>query len=94
MLVSLFEWFMINPARFMVAISVCFSFIIIKAEYEGRRSGGSGWLVLFRMVVGSIFMLLTAVVAAFFGGIGAFFGYLFLQLMVCIVIPALVVEAI
>ena len=83
---------MINPARLMVMISLGFSLFIIMAEYGGRRSGGSGWLLLFRVGVGSLFMLATAIVAAFYGDISAFFSYLFLQLFVCILIPAYAVE--
>ncbi|WXL24060.1 hypothetical protein WG219_11920 [Ectopseudomonas mendocina] len=88
----IFEWFMINPARLMVAISLAFSLFIIKAEYDGRKTGGSGWLTLARQAIGIVFTFLTAIVAAFYGGIGAFFGYLALQFLVCVVLPAFALE--
>ncbi|ODT14542.1 MAG: hypothetical protein ABS35_34395 [Kaistia sp. SCN 65-12] len=89
---DILDWLLINPARVMVLISIGFTIVIGRAEVGGRRSGGSGWLTLFRISVGAIFALITAIVAGFFGGIGPFFGYLILQILVCIVIPMIWVD--
>lgn len=89
---QLWDWLMHNPARLMVLISLSVTWCIGAAEYEGRRSGGSGWLTLTRMAVGALFTVVTAIVAGIFGGVGAFFGYLLLQLVVCVLIPFIWVE--
>lgn len=89
---DLWEWLLHNPARLMVLISLSVTWCIGVAEHGGRRSGGSGWLTLARVAVGGLFTLVTAIVAGIFGGVGAFFGYLLLQLVVCILIPLVWVE--
>lgn len=90
---SVFSWFLVNPARAMVTISIFLTLSVGWAEYGGRSSGGSGWLTLARMSIGLVWTVATAVVAAIFGGVGAFFGYLALQALICIVTPMLLVEA-
>jgi hypothetical protein len=87
-------WLLVNPARVMVGVSLAFTLIILRAEHGGRRSGGSGWLTLARVGIGSIFSIVTAIVAAFFGGIAAFFGYLLLQIIVCVVMPLVLLDRI
>lgn len=87
---SALDWFLVNPARVMVAVSLLLTLMVLGAEHHGRNTGGSGWLTLARLGIGAIWCLATAIVAAFFGGIGAFFGYLLLQVLVCIVMPMLV----
>jgi hypothetical protein len=89
---DILDWLLINPARLMVAISIGFTLFIGLSEAGGRSSGGSGWLTLFRLATGVFFAFATAIVAAFFGGIGAFFGYLLLQILICLVIPVLWVD--
>lgn len=86
------DWLMINPARLLVMISALVTWFVCAAEYGGRRSGGSGWLTLARVSVGAVFTLITAIVAAFYGGIAAFFGYLLLQLVVAVILPMVVVD--
>jgi hypothetical protein len=87
------SWLLENPARLMVCISLGMTFFIAFAEFGGRRSGGSGWLTLARIGFGGIFTLATAIVAGIYGGVGAFFGYLVLQLFVCILLPTWLVES-
>lgn len=87
---SALDWFLVNPARVMVAVSLLLTLVVLVAEHHGRHTGGSGWLTLTRMGIGAIWCLVTAIVAAFYGGIGALFGYLLLQLLVCIAMPLLV----
>lgn len=89
---EIWDWLMLNPARLLVVISLFVTWRIGVAEYGGRRSGGSGWLTLARVASGAIFTVVTAIVAGFYGGMGAFFGYLLLQLVVCVVIPIVWVE--
>jgi len=89
---EVWAWFLENPARLMVGISIAFTYYIGRAEWYGRKSGGSGWLTLFRLCTGAMAVLVTAIVALVFGGIGAFFGYLFLQIIVAIIIPIIWVE--
>lgn len=89
---DILAWLLINPARIMVALSIAFTIFIGRAEAGGKTTGGSGWLTLFRVGIGALFTLVTAVVAGIFGGIGAFFGYLLLQILVCIVIPMVWVD--
>jgi low affinity Fe/Cu permease len=50
-------------------------------------------LTLARVGIGTIFSVVTTIVAAFFGGVGAFFGYL-LQIIVCMVMPLLLLDRI
>jgi len=88
------EWLLVNPARIMVLVSLVFSAFILWGEHGGRRSGGSGWLTLARVGIGSIFSVVTAIVAAFFGGVAAFFGYLLVQILVCVVLPLVLVDRI
>lgn len=75
----------------MVLISLLLTWRVAREEYHGRKSGGSGWLTLGRMFIGAIFSLITAVVAGFFGGVGAFFGYLAIQVVVTTVLPVYLV---
>lgn len=89
---ELWGWLMINPARLIVLASAVVTWGVCVAEYGGRRSGGSGWLTMARIGSGAIFTLITACVAGFFGGIGAFFGYLLLQLVISVILPILIVE--
>lgn len=89
---EIWAWLLVNPARIMVLVSILFTLAVLRAEHGGRKSGGSGWLTLFRIGVGIIFSIVTAIVAAFFGGIGAFFGYLALQILVCVVAPVILVD--
>ncbi|ROT43918.1 hypothetical protein [Pusillimonas sp. NJUB218] len=89
---GVWDWLAVNPARYLVLISLVVTWLVCLAEYQGRHTGGSGWLTLARISVGSIFTLITAVVAGFFGGVGAFFGYLVLQIFVCVVIPLVWVD--
>jgi hypothetical protein len=89
---DLWDWLMVNPARLMVVISLIVTWCTASIEYSGRNLGGSGWVTLARIGFGGIFALVTAIVAAFFGGVGAFFGYLLIQIIVCIVIPLVWVE--
>ena len=91
---EVWDWLLVNPARFLVLISLVVTWLVCSGEYHGRKSGGSGWLTLARISVGAIFTLVTAVVAGFFGGVGAFFGYLVLQVFVCVLIPIVWVEKI
>ncbi|MBC2769095.1 hypothetical protein [Pusillimonas minor] len=91
---EVWDWLLVNPARFLVLISLVVTWLVCAAEHQGRKSGGSGWLTLARISVGAIFTLVTAVVAGFFGGVGAFFGYLVLQAFVCVLIPIVWVEKI
>lgn len=87
MTTNIWNWLLGNPANFMVLLSLLVTLGIARAEWNGRRSGGSGWLTLARLASGLVFTLLTAIVAAFFGGVGAFFAYLFLQILTCIALP-------
>lgn len=89
---EILDWFLFNPARIMVAASIIFTIFIGRAEMGGRRSGGSGWLTLFRLGTGAAFTVLTAIVAGLFGGIGAFFGYFCIQAVVAIIIPIVWME--
>ncbi len=89
---EVWDWLWVNPARFLVVISLVVTWVTCAGEFHGRRSGGSGWLTLARISIGAIFTLLTAIVAAIYGGVGAFFGYLALQLVVCVIIPVVWVE--
>ncbi|WP_029074048.1 hypothetical protein [Kaistia adipata] len=89
---DILDWLLINPARIMVALSIAFTIFIGLSEAGGKTTGGSGWLTLFRVGTGALFTLPTAVVAGIFGGIGAFFGYLLLQILVCIIIPMVWVD--
>jgi hypothetical protein len=91
---EVWDWLLVNPARVLVLISLVVTWIICAAEYQGRSLGGSGWVTLARISVGAISTLITAIVAGFFGGVGAFFGYLVLQAFVCVVIPIVWVEKI
>lgn len=88
---EILDWFLYNPARVMVAASILFTISIGRAEMGGRRSGGSGWLTLFRLGTGAAFTVLTAIVAGLFGGIG-FFGYFFIQVVVAVIIPIVWME--
>jgi len=81
------EWLLVNPARIMVLVSLAFSALILWGEHGGRRSGGSGWLTLARVGIGSIFSVVTAIVAAFF-------GYLLVQILVCVVLPLVLIDRI
>ena len=81
-----------NPATIMVAISIAFTLIIGFGEMGGRTSGGYGWLTLFRIAVGAVFALATALVGGIFGGLLAGLCYLVVQVMICIVIPLVWVE--
>ena len=83
---------MLNPARLLVLASAAVTWFVCAAEYGGRRSGGSGWLTMARISSGAVFTLVTACVAGYFGGIGAFFGYLLLQLLVSVILPIIVVD--
>lgn len=89
---ALYEWLWINPARLLVLISAVLTCLVFWAEYNGRRSGGSGWLTLARLASGVVFTIVTAIVAAVYGGVGAFFGYLLLQVLVAIVLPMVLVD--
>lgn len=80
-------WLLENPARIIVLISIVVTWIVASAERHGRNTGGSGWLTLARISVGGISSIVTAVVAGIFGGVGAFFGYLVIQLIVCVIFP-------
>ncbi|MVW79108.1 hypothetical protein [Bordetella sp. 02P26C-1] len=91
-LVEVGSWLLENPARLLVLISMIVTWCVGVAEYNGRRSGGSGWLTLARLVTGAVFTLFTAIVAGFYGGVGAFFGYLAIQVMVSIVTPIVWLE--
>lgn len=89
---DIWDWLLVNPARFLVLISLGVTWFICVGEYQGRNSGGSGWITLARISIGAISTLVTAIVAGYFGGVGAFFGYLVLQLFICVVIPIIWVE--
>ena len=81
-----------NPATVMVAISIAFTLYIGFGEMGGRNSGGSGWLTLFRISIGAVFSLVTAIVGAIFGGLLAGLCYLLVQILVCVVIPMVWLE--
>lgn len=81
-----------NPATLMVLVSVAFTLFIGFSEMGGRNSGGEGWMTLFRLATGAVFTLLTTIVAGIFGGWLAALGYLVVQVLVCLVIPAVWVE--
>lgn len=89
---EVWDWLLVNPARLLVLISVAITWFTCLEEYRGRNLGGSGWLSLARISIGTISTLITAIVAGIFGGVGAFFGYLVLQGLVCVVIPVVWVE--
>lgn len=92
MLKDIWDWLLVNPARILVLISMYVTWWVGRAEWFGRRLGGSGWVTLARLGVGAISSLVTAVIAGLFGGIGAFFGYLLIQIVVTLVIPFLWAE--
>ncbi len=89
---EIWDWFLVNPARLLVLASLLITLKLAWEEWLGRNTGGSGWLTLARIVVGGGGSLLTAIVAGFYSGPGAFFGYLVLQLFVAVVLPVILVE--
>lgn len=89
---ELLEWLLINPARLMVLVSIGFTLFIGLSELGGTNTGGSGWLTLLRLATGACFSLITALVAGWYGGIGAALGYFLLQVLICLVIPVLIVD--
>lgn len=89
---EIWPWLMENPARLMVLISIAVTWCIAVAEWNGRKTGGSGWLTLARIGCGAIFSVLTAIVAGLFGGVGAFFGYLLLQGIICVALPVILID--
>jgi uncharacterized phage infection (PIP) family protein YhgE len=86
------DWLLANPARLMVCTSIAFTVFVGLAEKGGKRSGGSGWLTLLRWATGAVFTIITAIVAAMFDGVRGFFIYGTVQVLVCLVIPALWLE--
>lgn len=80
--------FLVDPARILVAVSLFTLWSRTPDTTAGiRRVGGSGWLTPLRLDTG---VNATPIVVA--SGTGAFFGYLLLQVVVCLVLPALLVE--
>lgn len=90
---TLWDFLLANPARLMVLVSLGVTLLIGHGESSGRHTGGSGWLTLVRLACGAVFTIATVVVATIFDGVRGFFVFGTLQVLICLVIPALWVEA-
>lgn len=89
-----------NPASWMVLASLCVTSWVLLSEKRIGRFGGAGWMTLPRLALGAVFAPLTGLVggiaAGLSGGIvtGLLVGlaYLAVQVVVCLILPAVLVD--